>query len=256
MSDSPEPPRPPDSPEAEGRDTMKMKAILVLAAAVAFALAPAVTQPFSGFEADQLPIPQIDPPVQPAGYAFAIWGVIYVWLVVMAGFGLFARDTDPGWDATRTPIIVSLAVGAPWLAVANTSAIWATILIFVMLAGAAWALLRAPRKDRWWLQAPVALYAGWLTAASWVSLATIGAGYGVLFGQIGWAVVGLLGALTTSFAIMRLRPGAPEYAVAVVWALVGVAVANIPGAILIAGIAGLGAVGVAWLALQSVAGRA
>ena len=45
----------------------RLSAFLTLVVALAFALAPAVTNPFSGFEADQLPIPQIDPPIQPAG---------------------------------------------------------------------------------------------------------------------------------------------------------------------------------------------
>jgi hypothetical protein len=63
-------------------------------------------------------VPVDDPPIQPAGWAFAIWGVIYLWLVASAGYGLFKRDVDPGWDATRWPLFVSLGIGASWIAVA------------------------------------------------------------------------------------------------------------------------------------------
>ena len=59
-------------------------ALLTLALTASFAVAPAITEPFTGFRPDQLPIPQTDPPIQPAGWAFSIWGLIYGWLIVSA----------------------------------------------------------------------------------------------------------------------------------------------------------------------------
>ena len=50
--------------------------------------------------------------MQPAGYAFSIWGVIYLALVAGAVFGLIRRAEHAGWDAARWPLIASLAVGA------------------------------------------------------------------------------------------------------------------------------------------------
>jgi hypothetical protein len=93
----------PDDPTLERpddpNDTARLKAVLVLVAAVAFAVMPFFTDPFTGFGPDRFPVPVDDPPIQPAGWAFAIWGVIYLWLLASAGFGLIKRDTDPGWDA-------------------------------------------------------------------------------------------------------------------------------------------------------------
>jgi hypothetical protein len=200
-------------------------ALTTLILTLTFVVSPALTSPFSGFSADQLPIPQIDPPVQPAGYAFAIWGLIYAWLVVSAGFGIWKRGDDPAWDRARLPLIVSLGVGTPWLAVANSSAIWATILIFVMAIGAILALMRAPDADYWWFKVPVGIYAGWLTAASFVSLGSTAAGYGVLTDQLGWAYLGILGALTVATPVL-LRTAATSYGLTVVWALVAIIVAN------------------------------
>jgi len=54
----------------------RMKAILLFTAAIAFAISPFLVDGFNGFAPDQFPIPQIDPPAQPAGYAFSIWGLI------------------------------------------------------------------------------------------------------------------------------------------------------------------------------------
>jgi len=217
----------------------QLKAWLTLAFTVTFVTSPAFTSPFSGFTRDQLPIPQIEPPVQPAGYAFAIWGMIYGWLFISALYGVIARRTDPSWDRVRGPLLLSLATGTPWLAVANRSAIWATVLIFVMAAFAIVALLRAPTSDRWWLQAPVAIYAGWLTAASFVSLGSTAAGYGVLTGGLGWAFLGIAMALAVAVAVQRRVPNAPGYGGTVIWALVGIMVANgsaLLGVTLLAGV--------------------
>ena len=200
-------------------------ALTTLILTLTFVVSPALTSPFSGFSPDQLPIPQINPPVQPAGYAFAIWGLIYGWLVVTAGFGIWKRGSDPAWDRARLPLIVSLGVGTPWLAVANNSAIWATILIFVMAVGAILALIRAPKADYWLFKVPVGIYAGWLTAASFVSLGSTAAGYGIVTDQLGWAYLGILGALAVASPVL-LRTGVPSYGLTVVWALVAIIVAN------------------------------
>lgn len=215
-------------------------AYLTLALAVAFAISPAFTDPFTGFEENQLPIPQIDPPIQPAGYAFAIWGLIYGWLIVSGVFGVWARAGDDGWSRARVPLSLSLLVGVPWLAIANASAIWATVAILWMAGFALLALINAPRDDRWWLQAPVAIYAGWLTAASCVSIGTTLAGYGVAFGSFGWAIAGILLALAVSLLMYRKRPEAPEYLATVIWALVGIIVANGAAQIWITGLAAIG----------------
>ncbi|MEJ6402358.1 hypothetical protein [Yoonia sp. 2307UL14-13] len=201
------------------------KAILTTILTLTFVLSPIVTDPFSGFRADQLPNPQIEPPVQPAGYAFTIWGLIYAWLVISAGFGLWKRADADDWNRARLPLIISLAVGTPWLAVANASAVWATILIFVMAAGAIAALIRSPMRDEWFFRVPVGIYAGWLTAASFVSLGSTAAGYSLLTDQIGWAYLGISGALVIGLYVTYLT-NTLAYALTIVWALVAIIVAN------------------------------
>lgn len=203
-----------------------MRSILTLLFTLTFVGSPALTTTFSGFEADQLPIPQIDPPIQPEGYAFAIWGLIYGWLVVSAVYGQWKRPRSPDWDKARLPLLISLAIGTPWLAVANVSAIWATVMIFGMAGFAIAALLATPRADRWWFQAPVGIYAGWLTAASFVSLGSTAAGFGLVTDAMGWAYLGIGLALITALVVQLRAPQAQEYGLTVIWALVGIVVAN------------------------------
>lgn len=207
-------------------DDRRMKAVLVFVAALAFASAPFWSDGFGGFDPYRYPNPQIDPPVQPAGYAFAIWGPIYIWLLAHAGFGLFARAEDAGWDRARWPLVVSLAIGASWISVAQRSPLIATLLIWLMLAGALAALLRTPPRDRWLFAGPLGLYAGWLTAASFVALGLLGGGYGVAFDEKGWAWVALIAAGATVVAVQRRVPHASEYGLAAAWAFAAVAVQN------------------------------
>jgi hypothetical protein len=205
---------------------MTLRASLVLLLAVGFAAAPFLVPGFGGYDPSQFPVPVENPPVQPAGYAFSIWGPIYLWLVISAAYGLGRRRDDAEWDGTRLPLIVSLAVGVSWLSVAQASPIWATLLIWVMLAGAVLALLRTPDRDVWLLRAPVGLYAGWLTAASAVSLGLLAQGWGLPpFGPIGWAFVALAVALVVAVATLFGRPSL-TYGLAVGWGLAAVTVRN------------------------------
>ncbi len=200
-------------------------AALVLVAAVVFAASPLYTQGFNGFEPNQFPVPQNDPPVQPAGYAFSIWGLIYLWLIAGAAFGLVKRSDDPDWATMRPPLVVSLAIGATWLPVANLSPVVATVLILAMLASALLSLFRVGDTDRWLQQTPVAIYAGWLTAASSVSVGLLLGGYGLLSSTWSAIVALSLGLVLALIAQYRLHR-APEYGITVIWALIGVIVAN------------------------------
>ncbi|WP_037294256.1 hypothetical protein [Roseobacter sp. CCS2] len=216
-------------------------ALLTLIFTATFVISPFLTAPFSGFQADQLPIPQVDPPIQPAGYAFAIWGLIYGWLAVSAVYGIVKRAEDTAWDFARKPLILSLAVGTTWLSVANASAVWATVLIFVMAITAIIALLRAPATDLWWFAVSVGIYAGWLTAASFVSLGSTAAGYGILTDAMGWAYIGITGALVVTGIVMMRRAAAP-YGLTVIWALVGIIVGNGLTTWTVSALAGIGIV--------------
>ncbi|MEL6887390.1 MAG: hypothetical protein AAFO86_01645 [Pseudomonadota bacterium] len=201
------------------------RAGLVLALTLAFGASPLWVPDFGGFDPDSFPIPQVDPPVQPKGYAFAIWGIIYLWLIVGAGFGLLRRGTDAGWNRMRTPLALSLAVGAIWLPVAVLSPVWATILIWAMLVPALVALFRAPQGDAWAAAWPVGLYAGWLSAASCVAIGLLLGGYGFLSEDLA-AILMIAIAAALSFGVQTRLPHVPTYGIAAIWALVGIVVQN------------------------------
>lgn len=215
----------PDQVHSGRVDSARMRAILTLVAAVAFIALSYAAPDFQGYSSDQMPHATPQPAVQPEGYAFAIWGVIYIWLLISAGFGLLMRAENRKWNKHRWALIGSMSLGAGWIWLAIVSPIAATISIFAMLALALLALKRTPTQDFWLLRAPVGLYAGWLTAASFVSLGAVLSGYG-LIGERPAAMVMIVLAAALAASIMVLRKPGGAYPFAVGWGLAGIAVAN------------------------------
>ncbi len=224
-------------------------AIVVLISTLTFVFSPLATVGFNGFSPDQFPVQQIDPPVQPAGYAFSIWGLIYLWLIVGAGFGLWRASDDPDWRAMRPALAISLIIGTFWIAAANVVPVLATIMIVVMTFTAILSMLGAGQNLPWLQVRPVAIYAGWLTAASGAGIGIVLGGYAIMPAQSA-AILCIVGVLFIAFFVQSSRPAEWGYPAAVIWALTGVIVANISDANL--PVIVLAAVGIALLTIRTV----
>lgn len=224
---------------------MTLRALLLLLVTAAFAVAPFLTPPFTGYQPDRFPVEILRPAVQPAGYAFAIWSVIYLWLILHAGYGFWKRAHSSDWDEVRLPLIASLVIGMVWLAIAANYPIIATLGILFMLATAMVAFFQADEfYDRWMLSAPLAIYAGWLSAAAAVSVGVVLAGYGLLSNTES-ALVMIAVVFGVAALVQWLRPYMPVYGITVVWALLGIIVANASDNLLVAGTAAAAAAAMA-----------
>jgi small-conductance mechanosensitive channel len=95
-----------------------------------------------------------------------------------------------------------------------------------MLIAALAAFVRASDDDAWWQREPIGIYAGWLTAASSVSIGLVLAGYGYTTQDIA-AYVSLSIALIIAVAMQKACPKSLSYPIAVIWALVGIVVSNL-----------------------------
>jgi hypothetical protein len=178
-----------------------------------------------------------EPPIVPAGYAFAIWGLIEALALAWAVWALL-RPT-PLTERLAGPLAVTFAGFTLWLlAVTFVDPNWLPLAIFlVMLAGLLVAMrsaLAAQDEIGRWSTARRALlwgllgtYTGWASIANWVNLTTAATGTGApLEGPV--AVVAqlavLAGAAATAVAILRWTGGLLPYAATAVWAFVAVAV--------------------------------
>ncbi len=204
----------------------KQRAIALLLATLAFGAAPLLTPPFTGYDPAQFPVVIARPSIQPAGYAFSIWSVIYLWLIAHAVLGLWKHADDPVWDRPRLPLTIGIALGAAWLSLANAAPITATVAIWIMAASALTAFLRATTDaDRWLVSAPAAIFAGWLSAAAAVSTGVVIAGYGLLTDTAS-ALAMLALILALAITVQTRKPAMPLYSLTVIWALFGVVAVN------------------------------
>lgn len=213
---------------------------LVVLAATVFAVVVGQTQILMGwgqspaeFSADS------DTTLKVAGYAFAIWGVIYLWLLVHAVRQALPQTGESllihrfGW-----PSVVALLGIGWWVVAAALDWEMATIvLIFGALASLLVPLLanagtiRAlPRgdRDRWMTVWPLALLAGWLTVAAPLNLITVVTGNGALPDLLSptvWAIVAIIVVAAVALGVtQRLRTVA--YALPIAWGLLGAFVAE------------------------------
>lgn len=183
-----------------------------------------------------------DATLKVAGYAFAIWGVIYLGLLVYAVRQVLPQTGESllihrfGW-----PSVVAMTGIGLWIVAAALDAELATIvLIFGSLAAVLIPLVRnagairglALRdRDRWMVVWPLALLAGWLTVAAPLNLITVATGNGDLppvLAPTVWAMTAIVLAAIVALAVtQRIRTVA--YAIPVAWGFLGAFVAEQPG---------------------------
>lgn len=217
---------------------MTLRSLLVLVLTLAFGAAPLLTPPFTGYPPGIFPVVIDRPAIQPVGFAFSIWGLIYLWLILHAVWGFWRRAKSIDWDETRLPLATALALGTVWLWIAPHFPLVATLAIIVMMVAALSAFLAADEfYDPWILSAPLAIFAGWLSAAASVSLGIVLAGYGLLDNRDA-ALAMLVVILILASIVQASRPLMPVYGLTVIWALGGIVLANLRDQIIVAGAAG------------------
>ncbi len=219
---------------------MSMTRRLIILAAAVFAVVIGQAQILMGW--GQTPAEfasDSDATLKVAGYAFAIWGVIYLGLLIYA-----VRQALPLTPQSRLlaqlgwPSALALTGIGVWIVAAAWDWEWATIgLIFgsllvllVPLLANDRAIRALPPKDhdRWMTVWPLAMLAGWLSIAAPVNLITVATGNGWLPDALSpttWAIaaVGVVAAVAV-FVTARLRVLA--FSIPVVWGLGGVFVAE------------------------------
>lgn len=176
----------------------------------------------------------------PAGYAFSIWGLIYILLfafVIYTGRSLFKPEknegetfvTRMGWWFVVSCIanclwIVTWLYGYTGLSVLVLAAAFISLMVIVLEA------LKYYRgsAEKWFINIPFQIYAGWLSvaliaaAASW--LQKIGwEGFGL--SEEAWTVIMITVAVAVHL-FMTWQKRALAFALVAVWALVAIAVSN------------------------------
>ena len=201
--------------------------------------------------------------VVPAGYAFAIWSVIFA---LSLGYAIYqalpSRRESPLLRAVGWFTASAFLANSVWMTVfpryqfVLSVAVILWILVSLVLAVVAMAKLgRRPSGVEYWLvYVTINLFLGWITIATVANVAqTLTAlewdGWGVA--PVAWAVAVLLLAGAIAAAVVAVTRGNLPYAAAVVWALAAVVVKQLPNETTVAVVAGIAALAVASSALLS-----
>lgn len=203
--------------------------------------------------------------IDPAGYAFSLWGLIYVASLVFAAYqASLARRDDTVLAAVRAPTALAFLLSGLWIIAFQQEWFLAAHAVLVALTAAlavAYARLARTgrprsRGERWAVFAPLGLYLGWATVATVAGTATTLLAVGVetlwlpteLWAMLVVAVAGLL-----AVSITLGGPPEPGFPLAVAWALAAIAVeqglvradlATTPDRLGVAAVAGLAAIAV------------
>ncbi len=168
--------------------------------------------------------------ITPAGWAFAIWGVIYT-LAVLQAVGTLAAGPGRVPRRLQVDLVVLYLGGAVWILLAALSSSLATaVALLVMAVAAVDAVLLVTRRRTGptWLtlltRAGVGLYAGWVTAALFLNVSTALVELDVVaVADLGWQLLVLLVAVATLAAVTLAARATLAYPLAGCWALVGIA---------------------------------
>ena len=174
----------------------------------------------------------------PAGYVFAIWGVIYIGWIAFTIFQ-FQRSQKESPRLRRLGYLFALSnlANAGWLFCWHYNRFGLSVLIMLILLGmlvASYLQLNVNRTsvtrvEYWSVDVPFGLYLGWITVATVANIAdwlyfVEWNGFGVS-AQI-WAVIMLAVASLLGLAMALTRRDA-AYLVVLVWAFVGIAVKQV-----------------------------
>ncbi len=205
---------------------------LVLLAAIAMPVVAWLTNtgtfgPDNGTMSDRYPTLLVA-----AGYAFAIWGLIFLLDLVYAAWQLTGtRKTDDTLARIAPWAAAGFALTTLWMPLFAMSQFWLCLLV---IFGATACLIRCamilshdhtPQEGQWmWAWLPLSLHAGWLSLAVFLNTAQVVVAFELLPTQamLPWTLVlfALAAALLLT-VLIKLR-GNPWYALAAVWGLLGV----------------------------------
>jgi hypothetical protein len=178
-----------------------------------------------------------------AGYAFAIWGPIFLLDIVYAVWQCGNRRHDPVMLRVRIASLIAFALTSAWMVIFSQQQFWLALAVIwaslvCLIYAAYWLSRQRPASDALsfcaWL--PLSLHAGWVSLAAFLNTAQVIVAFRLLplDDMLPWSI-GLLVLAALLLLIANARMGGNViYALAAVWGLVAVylkqSVSTLPGA--------------------------
>ncbi|MEZ5008290.1 MAG: hypothetical protein R2728_08250 [Chitinophagales bacterium] len=177
--------------------------------------------------------------ITPAGYAFSIWGIIFLGLIGFVGFQWYQYATNneqPEYETAGFYFAISSVLNGLWTFIFLKEWVWLSLLIMLGLLYCLVKLIIVYRNDtynapvkkvvfQWW---PISLYLGWIILATVLNVATflVSIGFeGGPFSETTWAIIILFTAGLIYSYLMRSR-NISVASLAGLWGLYGIVVAQ------------------------------
>ena len=166
-----------------------------------------------------------------AGYAFAIWGPIFLCDVLFGFWQSRRREHDVTLARVRPVAAAGFALTALWMPVFSQQWFWlALLVIWAALACLGWCALILSRDSnplpgqRWLAWLPLSLHAGWLSLAAMLNTAQTIVAYRWLpvDDMLAWSLALYALAAVLLLTLNARMRGNWAYVLAVLWGLVGV----------------------------------
>jgi len=173
-------------------------------------------------------------PFTPAGYVFAIWGIIYALLFVFVIYQALPKQKDnPFQKQISAFFLLSSIFNVVWLFLWQYDFISVSVVLMFLLLTSLIAIYmrlgigksKAPLSEKLCVHLPFSVYLGWITVAlvANVAAALVSIGWdGVGLNAETWAIIAMGIALIVTLIVIVARRDI-AYGLVVVWALAGIA---------------------------------
>lgn len=171
----------------------------------------------------------------PAGYVFAIWGVIYLgWIAFVVYQALPAQRENPRLERIGWLFALSCLANASWLFLWHYEFFPLTAVVMLALLALLIAIYlrldigrqRVSTVEKWCVDIPFSLYLGWISVATIANITDLL--YYWKWDALGiapdaWAVIMLVAACAIAFAIAVTRADI-AFLLVMVWSFAGIAI--------------------------------
>ena len=170
--------------------------------------------------------------IQPAGFAFSIWGLIYVLLLIWI-IKVFFSKTWEGSIAYRIKYwpIVNFLLNGLWIVVFTQQMIFLSVLVIIALLytlAEMYSTITETGYD-WFDRLPISIYFGWVTVATIVNIFTLAVNNNVetILGmnELPWTIIILIVA-TLIGGIIALYFKDWLYPLVFIWPYIGIYIEN------------------------------
>ena len=166
----------------------------------------------------------------PAGYAFSIWGLIFLSLIALSGYMLKTVWTDNkenkwipkiGWSLLVAYIGTGVWTWA-WLSELTGLSVLIMISILIALLYTLHQVIQLP-VHRWLVRFPIAIYSGWISVAiiANISAHLSRSDWHPLLSEINWTLLMIIVATVINIYVVRWK-GVKAYGTVGAWALLAI----------------------------------